>query len=86
MRASAVRNRLQPNLFFFFVFNTLLIFFRLSQPSSFNYFYKISLVSPNCYFCFISIFFFLHTISIRIFINEMMLSFYLSMLVIKWFI
>ena len=44
--------------------------------------YKISLVSPYCYFFFISFFIFSPTVSKRIFINEMMLLCYLSTLVI----
>ena len=43
--------------------------------------YKISLVSPNCYFL-CPFYFFSLTVSKRIFINEMILSCYLSMLVI----
>ena len=86
MRVSAVRTRLQPIFFFFFFrFQYVTYFFLLSQPSSFTFFFfffKISLVSPNCYFCFISFLFVSPTVSIRIFINEMMLSCYLSMLVI----
>ena len=61
--------------FFSFVFNTLHI---LKLHIS----YKISLVYPIFFFFFYSLFIFSPTVSIRIFINEMVLSCYLSMLVI----
>ena len=85
MRVSAVRTQLQPNLFPFFFFRfqyvTRNIFVPFITTLKLHISYKISLVSPNCNF-FYFLFIFAPTVSIRIFINEMMLSCYLSMLVI----
>ena len=81
MRASAVRTRLQPNVFgFFFRFQYVTYFFLLSQPSSFTFLIKFHqcLLIVN----FLFPFYFSSTVSIRIFITEMILSCYLSMLVI----
>ena len=109
IRASAVRTRLQPNIFFFFFFffsfSIRNIFFPFITTLKIHISYKISSVSPNCYFfyfffiflffCFwfvcccccclfflLFLFYFSPTVSIRIFISEMMFSRYLSMLVI----
>ena len=70
MRASARRTQLQFFFFFFFffVFNTLHIFSFYHNPFFFILFFVFFIFSL--------------TVSIRIFINEMMLSCYLSMLVI----
>ena len=85
MRAFAFRTRLQPNIFFsfFFLFSIHVrnIFYPFITTLKLHISYKISLVSPNCLF-FYFLFIFSPTVSKRIFINEMMLSCYLSMLVI----
>ena len=89
MRAFAVRTRLSPKIylyiyiFFFLLFSIHVrnIFYPLITDLKLHISYKISLVSPNCYF-FYFLFIFSPTVSKRIFINEMMLSCYLSMLVI----
>ena len=86
MRASAVRTRLQANLFFLCVFVSIRnIFFPFITTLKLHISCKISLVSTNCFFFFFFFYFLLifsPTVSIRIFINGMMLSCYLSMLVI----
>ena len=87
MRAFAVRTRLQPKLFFFFFFffsiHVRNIFCPFITTLKLHISYKISLVSPNCFFFFFNfLFIFSPIVSKRIFINEMMLSCYLSKLVI----
>ena len=83
MRSFAFRTRLQPIFFFFFFLlysiHVRNIFYPFITTLKLHISYKISLVSPNCYF-FYFIFIFSPTVSKRIFIK--MLSCYLSMLVI----
>ena len=69
--------------FFFFSIHVRNIFYPFITTLKLHISYKISLVSPNCYFFYI-LFIFSPTVSKRIFINEMemMLSCYSSMLVI----
>ena len=86
MRAFAVRTRLQRKFFFlsfFLLFSIHVrnIFYPFITTLKLHISYKISLESPNCYF-FYFLFIFSPTVSKRIFINEMMLSCYLSMLLI----
>ena len=83
MRAFAVRTRLQPNLFVFplFPIHVRNIFYLFITTLKLHISYKISLVSPDCHF-FYFLFICSPSVSKRIFINEMMLSCYLSMLVI----
>ena len=68
---------------FFFLFSIRVrnIFYPFITILKLHISYKISLVSPNCYF-FYFLFIFSPTVSKRIFINEKMFSCYLSMLVI----
>ena len=68
-------------LFIYFLFSIRNIFYPFITTLKLHISYKISLVFPYCYF-FYFLFIFSPAVSKRIFINEMVLSCYLSMLVI----